>query len=299
VETYATNANLFILLIIAGAYWECYLPLNKNSINMDTTQKFALVTGATSGIGYELARLLAQDKYNLIIVSRNAENLADTAAELTSEYGIRVISLPKDLFDPENAFDLYEEVKALNVDIEILINDAGQGQYGEFKDTDIQRELDIINLNISSLVVLTKMFLQDMVQRRRGRIMNLSSIASKAPGPWQAVYHGTKAFVQSFTEGIRSELKDSGVTITALLPGATATDFFNKADMTDSKIVQEGKLDDARDVAKDGYRAMMNGDDMIVSGFSNKVNVAMSNVMSDSAAAEMMKKKQEPVENQK
>ena len=125
--------------------------------------------------------------------------------------------------------------------------------------------------------------------------MNLSSIASKTPGPWQSVYHGTKAFVQSFTEAVRSETKDLGVTITALLPGATDTQFFSKAGMLASKIVADGELDDPTQVAKDGYEALMKGDDMIVSGKKNKLQVAMSNVTSDSTLADKMKKKQAPV----
>ena len=120
-----------------------------------------------------------------------------------------------------------------------------------------------------------------MTARGDGKILNVSSIASKIPGPYQSVYHGTKAFVHSFTEAIRSEVKDSGVTITALLPGATDTDFFNKADMLEAKIVQEGKLDDPAKVAKDGYDALMRGDDKVISGFKNKMQVAMSNVMPD------------------
>jgi len=208
---------------------------------------------------------------------------------------VDVITIYKDLVNPEHAFELYNEIAGKGITIDILVNDAGQGQYGEFIETDIRKELNIINLNISSLVILTKLYLKEMVLRGHGKILNLSSIASKTPGPWQSVYHGTKAFVQSFTEAIRSEVKDSGVTITALLPGATATDFFNKADMLDSKIVQEGKLDNAADVAKDGYNALMNGDDMIVSGFKNKIQVAMSNVMPDATLADKMKKQQEPV----
>jgi short-subunit dehydrogenase len=209
--------------------------------------------------------------------------------------GVDVITIPKDLFVKESPFVLYDEIKQMGLTVDILVNDAGQGLYGEFAATDIFRELDIIQLNISSLVVLTKKFLQDMLQRGDGKILNLSSIASKAPGPLQSVYHGTKAFVQSFTEAVRNEVKDTGVTLTALLPGATDTDFFNKADMEESKIVQDGKLDDPAKVAKDGYEALMRGDDMVISGFMNKVNVAMSNIMPDKAAAENMHKKQAPV----
>ena len=138
-----------------------------------------------------------------------------------------------------------------------------------------------------------------MVVRGSGKILNVSSIASKIPGPWQSVYHGTKAFVQSFTEAIRSEVKDTGVTVTALLPGPTATAFFEKADMTESKIVKEGKLYDAADVARDGYDALMSGDDMVVSGLKNKLQVAMSGVTPDAKLADKMKEKQEPVGKRK
>jgi short-subunit dehydrogenase len=256
---------------------------------------YALVTGATSGIGYELAKLLAKDGFNLIIVARDQDELHKTSAELMEQYGVGVTPIAKDLFIPSSAFQLYEQVKARGIDVDILINDAGQGQYGKFIETDIERELDIIQLNISSLVVLTKLFLKDMVARGSGRILNLSSIASKTPGPWQSVYHGTKAFVQSFTEAIREEVKDTGVTITALLPGATDTDFFNKAEMTASKVMEE-KMSDAGDVAKDGYDAMMNGDDMVVSGFKNKMQVAMGAITPDSMQAKQLYKKQEPVD---
>jgi len=262
---------------------------------MKNIKQFALVTGGTSGIGYELSKLLAADGYNLVLVARDEQELQRVSSEFSTEYGIEAITISRDLFDPENAFSVYDEIKSRGIEVEILVNDAGQGHYGEFVTTDLRKELDIINLNISSLVVLTKFFLKDMIERGSGKILNLSSIASKAPGPWQSVYHGTKAFVQSFTEAVRSEVKDTGITITALLPGATATDFFNKADMNDAKIVQEGKLSNAADVAKDGYKALMEGDDMVVSGLKNKLQVAMSGVTPDAKLADKMKKQQEPV----
>ncbi len=256
--------------------------------------KYALITGGSSGIGFELAKLFAKDGYNLIIAARNETELNSTAEEIKQQFAVEVITVSKDLFDVENAFDLYNEIKIKGIEVDVLVNNAGQGQYGEFVETDLLKELSIIQLNISSLVILTKLYLQDMLQRGEGKILNLSSIASKVPGAWQAVYHGTKAFVQSFTEAIRAENKDSGVTITALLPGATATDFFNKAEMTDSKAVQ-GKLDDPADVAKDGFDALMRGDDMVVSGFKNKMQVGMAAVTPDSNLADMMYKKQAPV----
>jgi len=256
---------------------------------------YVLITGGTSGIGYELAKLFAQEGYNLVIVARDLAELENTAAGFSQQYEVEVVKICKDLFDTRNAFALYEEVLDKGIEVSILVNDAGQGQYGKFIDTDIQRELDIIQLNISSLVVLTKLFVKDMLQRGNGKILNLSSIASKVPGPFQSVYHGTKAFVQSFTEAIRAELEDCGITVTALLPGATDTDFFNKAGMQESKIVQEGQLDDPAKVARDGFDALMSGDDKVVSGFKNKMQLAMSSITPDDKAAKKMLEKQKPV----
>ncbi|MGI4021570.1 MAG: SDR family NAD(P)-dependent oxidoreductase [Janthinobacterium lividum] len=261
---------------------------------MSTNQKYALITGATSGIGYELAKLFAKDQYNLVLVARNTEDLEKTATEL-KQSGIEVVTISKDLFNREAPLELYEEVKAKGIQIDVLVNDAGQGQYGLFAETDINRELDIIQLNIGATIALVKCYLPEMIARKDGKILNLSSIAGKTPGPYQSVYHGTKAFIQSFTESIRSENKDSGVTITALLPGATETDFFNKADMLDSKILQSG-MSDAADVAKDGYDALMSGDDMVISGLKNKAMIAMTNITPDHLVADMMKKQQEPVD---
>ena len=265
---------------------------------MDNAGKYALITGATSGIGRELAKLFAADKYNLIVVSRDQQDLESTATELR-QHGIEVITLPKDLFNRDEAFSVYEEVKRKGITVDVLVNDAGQGVYGLFKDTDIERELDIINLNISSLVILTKCFVKDMISNGSGKILNLASIASKSPGPWQTVYHGTKAFVLSFSEGIREELKNTGVTVTALLPGVTDTDFFNKADMLDSKAVQDkSSMSDPADVAKDGYEALMSGTDRVVSGFKNKAQVTMSAVTPDSMSAHMMNEQQKPVDKE-
>lgn len=263
--------------------------------------KYALITGGSSGIGYELAKLFAQDGYNLILVSRGENgDLERVASELKNQYNVEVETLAKDLFNRENAFAVYDEVKAKGIEIDVLVNDAGQGYYGLFTDTDINRELDIVQLNIGSLIILTKQFLKDMVTRGDGKILNLSSTASKLPGAWQSVYHGTKAFVQSFTEAIRAENKESGVTITALLPGATDTDFFNKAGMQDSKVVEDkSKLANAADAAKDGYDALMSGDDKVVSGFKNKIEVAGANMMTDSAVADQMYKQQAPVSSDK
>ncbi len=265
---------------------------------MQQNGKYALVTGATSGIGYELSKLFAQDGYNLVIVARTESDLDSTANEL-KKHNVEVIQFSKDLFKREAAFELYNEVKAKGIEIDVLVNNAGQGEYGEFVDTDIDRELDIIQLNIGAVIILTKHFLKDMVARGSGKILNVTSIAGKTPGPYHSVYHGTKAFAHSFTEAIRSEVKDRGITVTSLLPGITDTDFFNKADMLDSKAVQEEKMADPADVAKDGFEALMSGKDMVVSGLKNKMQVDMGSVIPDSIIADKTKNQQQPVDHDK
>lgn len=259
----------------------------------EKNKQYALITGATQGIGYELAKLFAADGYHLIIVARTEEDLQQRSQELVQQFGIDVISIAKDLFEPNAPFELYNEVKAKGVIVDVLVNDAGQGQYGLFVEQDIHRLLEIIQLNITAFTVLTHLFLKDMVARNEGKILQLASIASELPGPWQAVYHATKAYVLHLTEGLIQELKDSAVTMTALQPGATDTDFFNKADMQESRIL-DTKLSDPAKVAKDGYQALMKGDDKIVSGLKNKIMVGSSNIMPDTVVAAQMDKLQQP-----
>ncbi|MGY4536309.1 short-subunit dehydrogenase [Mucilaginibacter sp. UYNi724] len=261
-----------------------------------STTKYALITGATSGIGYELAKLFAKDHYNLIIVSRDQQALEKTASELQKN-GVDVIPIAKDLFNRDEVFSLCDEVKRTGIQVDVLVNDAGQGVYGLFQDNDIDRELKIVDLNVSALTILTKHFLKEMVARNDGKILNLASIASETPGPWQAVYHATKAYVLSLTEAIHEEIKDTNITITALQPGVTDTDFFNKAGMNSSKAVQDKEsMANPADVAKDGYDALMAGKDKIVSGFKNKLQTSMGNVTPASTLAHMVNEQQKPVD---
>jgi len=262
---------------------------------MENQQKTALITGGTSGIGKELAKLFARDGYNLIIVARNQGELDSTAAELRQN-GVQVQTISKDLSKMEEAKALCREVSQ---PVHVLVNDAGQGVYGLFTDNDLERELDIIHLNVCATVILTKHFAKQMAARGGGRILNLGSVAGKLPGPWQAVYHATKAFVLSFTTAVREELKESGVTFTALMPGVTDTDFFNKAGMNESKVVQDKhSMADPADVAKDGYEALMAGDDRVISGFKNSAEVHMANIMPDSTVAHQLYEQQKPVEQE-
>lgn len=248
------------------------------------------------GIGYELAKLFAQDGYNLIVVARSQQDLERVSQDFSQQYGVNVVPIAADLFDPNAAFLLYDNVKSKGLQVDVLVNDAGQGQYGLFVEQGLQRLLSIIQLNVSSLTALTHLFLKDMVARNDGKILQLASIASETPGPYQAVYHGTKAYVLSLTEALINEVKDTNVTITALQPGATDTDFFNKAEMQESKIVQDkSKLADPVKVARDGYEALMKGKDSVVSGLKNKAMVGLSHVMPDTMVADQMAKMQEPV----
>jgi short-subunit dehydrogenase len=262
---------------------------------MADQQQYALITGATSGIGLELAKLFAKDKYNLVIVARSQDELTQTANEL-QQHGIKVVTIAKDLFEPQAPFEVYEQVKSQGIQIDVLVNDAGQGQYGAFTTTDINRELDIIQLNIGAYVTFTKLYLQEMVARKSGKILQVSSLGAEIPGPLQAVYHGTKAFITSFTEAVREEVKETGVTITILEPGVTDTDFFNKADMERAKIVAEGSKADPAKVAQDGYDALLAGKDKVVSGLMNKVQAVIGNLLPDSTVAAQMHKQAAPVD---
>lgn len=260
-----------------------------------TRDQYALVTGGTSGIGYELAKLLAKYGYNLVIVARSNERLQEVSKELMA-HGINVLPMDKDLFDPSAAREIYEELTSHGIEIEILVNNAGQGQKGKLYEVELERHLEIIQLNISSLVALTKLFGDKMIERGSGRILNLASVVSKTPAPEFSVYAASKAFVLSFSEALAQELEGTNITITALLPGRTDTDFFYKADMTDTKEYQDHSLADPATVAKDGYEAMMSGDNRVISGAQNKMMVSMMNTMPDSTNAEKMQKNIQPSE---
>jgi hypothetical protein len=261
--------------------------------NVNKKNEYALVTGGTSGIGYELAKLLASNGYNLIIVARSNERLQEVANEF-SEFGGEVIALDKDLFEADAAHEIYQQVKANGLLVSVLVNNAAQGQRGKFHEVPLERHIDLLQLNIVSLVSLTKLFLDDMVMRNNGRILNLASVVSKTPAPEFSVYAASKAFVLSFSEALAHELKDTGVTITALLPGRTDTAFFEKADMEDSKEYQDHALADPEKVARDGYDAMMSGESRVISGLQNKLMVGMMNAMPDSANAANMQKNMKP-----
>jgi short-subunit dehydrogenase len=227
-------------------------------------KKNVLITGATSGIGYEFAKLFAKKKYNLILIARNRENLRKTAIEMKDiarekNSNIEVTEIAIDLFERESAREIYEITKERRVRVDILINNAGQGEWGKFMATDVERDISLVELNINSVLSLTKFYLEDMLKEGKGKIMFVASSVSKAPSPYMAVYAATKAFILSFAEALTKEIKNTNITITALQPDATDTDFFHKAKAENSVIYKEKKLASPEEIAKEGYRALKKG----------------------------------------
>lgn len=265
-----------------------------NTTQLENRNRYALITGATSGIGYELARLFAQDSYNLVLVARNEQRLQQVTDQLKQQYDVEVTPLAIDLFHKEAALEIYDTTRNMGIQIDVLVNDAGQGQWGPFVETDLERHLEIIQLNIASLVALTRLYLHDMVRRNEGKILQVGSEAGTTPIPLLAVYAATKAFVLSFSIALTNELKDTDITVTVLLPGATDTDFFHKADQQNTKGYREGTLASPEAVAKDGYEALMKGESKIIAGAKTRRHVLMNDLLGDKKAAAYNRKQMEP-----
>lgn len=262
-------------------------------MNEESKRAFAVVTGASSGIGYELARQFAENGFDLLIAS-NSERI-DVAADLLRASGTDVKAVRTDLATSEGVEALYQEIKSCRRQLDVIAINAGVGVSGDFtRDTELEDELHLIRLNVISAVHLTKLIAKDMATAGSGRILFTSSIAGAMPTPFQTVYGASKAFLTSFGQGIRNELKDTGVTVTVLMPGATETDFFRRAGMEDTKI-GASKKDDPAEVARDAYEALMEGQDHVVAGsIKNKMQTAAAHIMPDPVVAEMHRKQAEP-----
>jgi short-subunit dehydrogenase len=256
---------------------------------MANGRPFAIVTGASSGIGYELAKLCAENGYDLLIAADQPE--IEGAAEALRSHGVAVNALQVDLATPEGVDAVYDAARGRPVDA--LLANAGHGLGDSFLEQDFRSIQHVIDTNITGTVYLLHKVVGDMRARNKGRVLITGSIAGYMPGPYQAVYHGTKAFIDSFAVALRNELKDTNITITCLEPGPTDTDFFARAHMQDTKVAQEKKADPA-DVAKVGFEAMMEGEGNVVAGIKNKLQVAMSGVMPEDAVAEQSRKQNEP-----
>ena len=231
-----------------------------------------LITGASSGFGFEFAKIFAAKGYNLVLCARSEEKLQKLAKALEKRYQIQALVFRQDLASPDGAKALFDFTEAAGCEVEILINNAGFGDYGKFAGSDLAKQEQMINLNVRTLTSLTHLYLPAMISRGYGRILNVASIASFLPGPMMSVYYATKAYVLSFTESISCELQGTGVTVTALCPGPTDTGFTSRAEMP-----QNGRFADAFrftkpvDVARYGVKALMKGQVIAVPGVLNKI----------------------------
>jgi len=229
-----------------------------------------LITGASSGIGLELARLFAEDGYQLVLVARRNDALAALADELRSAHGTRVRVLARDLERASAPHDIAEMLMADGVQVDVLVNNAGFGARGGFTQLDLERQTDMIQLNITALTVLTRLFLPGMLARNRGGVLNLASTAAFQPGPFMAVYYASKAYVQSFTEALAEEVAGTNVKVTCLSPGPTVTEFAARAGTEGSKLLRRSSSMSAQAVARAGYRGWRRGKVLVVPGLANK-----------------------------
>lgn len=262
-------------------------------MNSSLTRPLAVVTGASNGIGYELAKQFAQNGFDLLVTSTGPS--INEAAIAFEKLGAQVETVQADLATYDGVETLYNKIKATGRSVDAIAINAGVGVGGDFaRETDLKDELNLINLNVVSSVHLAKRVLKDMVDRHQGRILFTSSIAALMPGPFEAVYAASKAFLHSFSEALRNELKDTGVTVTSLMPGPTDTNFFHRAQMDDTKAGADRK-DDPAMVAKQGFEALMAGKDSIVAGsLKTKLMGTASKVLPDTANAEGHRQLTEP-----
>ena len=272
-----------------------------------TPKQFAVVTGASNGIGLELAKEFARNGFDLLIAAEPDGRLdtaapdgrLDTAAPELEALGAKVTAVATDLAKTDGVDTLYAAIKASGRPVDAVAINAGVGVGGDFRETSLDEEINLINLNVISTVHLAKHMAQDMSARGSGRMLFTASVASIMPAPFEAVYGASKAFIFSLAEALRNELKDTGVSVTALLPGPTETDFFHRADMDDT-MVGQSKKDEPADVARDGFNALMAGKDKVIAGsFKTKAQGLASELMPPTASAEMHRKMSEPGSGEK
>jgi uncharacterized protein len=236
---------------------------------MNSERPTALITGASAGIGRELTKLFARDGYNLVLVARNGPPLADFADELQRQFNLVAKPFPLDLTATASPQFLFDQLARESIAVDVLVNNAGYGTLGPFAQISVEESLGQIQLNIAALTHLTKLFLAPMLERKSGKILNVASTAGFQPGPMMAVYYATKAYVISFSEALANELRGSGVTVTCLCPGATDTGFQKRSGTENTILFRWLRPMDSKTVARDGYRALMRGKPLVISGFKN------------------------------
>jgi short-subunit dehydrogenase len=233
--------------------------------------KTALITGASRGIGLAFARLLAEEGYDLILTARSEEAFYQIKQEIEERFKVKVMILPIDLTIPLVSEEIHHLIEQKHLHVDVLINNAGFGDYGKFWETDFKKERNMIQLNIVALTHLTKLFLPHMIERGCGRILNVASVGAFEPGPLMSVFFATQAYVLSFSQAVANECKGTGVSVTALCPGPTESGFQSAAKMQEARIVKMQKLASAASVARYGYRAMLRGKTVAIPGFFNKI----------------------------
>lgn len=241
---------------------------------MKAMGKTALITGASYGIGLELAKLFAEKGYRLVLVARNGPRLSEIQKEIQKSFSTSVDFIVKDLTEPDAPQEVFDELRARNIDVHALVNNAGYGWLGQFSEGDVNSQLGMIDLNVRAVTYLTHLALPSMVTNKAGYILNVASTAAFQPGPLMAVYYATKAYVLSFSEAIANEVKGSGITVTALCPGPTSTEFASRANMTTSRLFRGSGIMDATIVAKLGFEGMMKGQTIVIPGTRNKALAA-------------------------
>lgn len=239
------------------------------SERLGRSKGFALVTGASRGIGYELARVFAGTGFDVVLVARSEDELEENAAYFRERFGVEAHVIPADLSNPDAPTEIYEECDRRGIDVTVLVNNAGFGTHGPFAEEDRERILDEIQVNVTALTELTRLFLPDFVEREAGGVLNVASGAAFVPGPKMAVYYATKSYVVSFSEAISEEVRPHGVSVTALCPGPVDTDFKNVADNEGMNLYLFEK--DARTVARAGYRGLLQGDRLVIPGLGMKL----------------------------
>jgi len=236
-------------------------------------EKYALVTGASSGIGYELAKLFAQDGKNIVVVARSQDRLEKLRTEIENKSGTKVIVLVKDLSNPVAPQEIFSDLEKKNINVDVLVNNAGFPVHGKFAETDLKEELDMIQVNVTALTHFTKLFMKKMVDNKSGSILNVASTAGFCPFPTFSVYAATKAYVLSFTEALANELQGTGVSVTCLCPGATDTRFYERGNAGEAKFAKTMKMMDAAKVASIGYTALKKRRTMVVAGLANSLSM--------------------------
>jgi short-subunit dehydrogenase len=254
----------------------------------------ALITGASGGIGLELARLFAAGGYDLVLVARSAGRLEELAGELRGRHGVAARALAKDLAAPESPEEIFRELEAAGVAVDVLVNNAGFATFGPFVEIDLGKELEELQLNVVTLTHLTKKFLPGMLARRRGGVLNVASTAGFQPGPLMAVYYATKAYVISFSEALAEELGGTGLTVSVLCPGPTETGFQRRAGMENSRLFSGLlRVADAASVARAGYEGFRAGKRVVIPGLINKAGVQAIRATPRALATKVIKKMQE------